>query len=155
VEAKLPKWPASTRATPLAVPHPVHVVHRVVVRADRPFRLSGSREIVTDDAFEFSCDRVVEGREMRLAFDYRSRADFVAPGKIKAHQQAVEKMKEELGFVLASDLTEARVSGSAAPWPPLAILGLLVAVAAATLAARARRAHRRPTPGEQDGSPSA
>ena len=139
VRAHMPKPAASTRTTPLAVPYPVHVVQQLVVRAPRPFRLSGRRQSIAADAFAFASSLVVDGREMRLTFDYRSRADAVLPAQIKAHQQAIERVKDELTFVLTSDLRERGVEPREVPWVPIgAGLVLIAGGAAAALTWRAR-----------------
>ena len=51
-------------------------------------------------------------------------------------------MKDELSFVLTSDLTEAGVGGAAIPWIPIGLAGvglLLVGTVAAVLRVRRRR----------------
>ena len=142
VRAQLPKSAASTRTTPLAVPYPAHVVHRLVVRARRSFRVRARHAAISDEAFEFSSDVAANDGEMRVTYDYRSRADSVPPEKIKAHQQAVERLKDELSFVLTSNLTEAGVGGAAIPWIPIGLAGvglLVVGTVAAVLRVRRRR----------------
>jgi transglutaminase-like putative cysteine protease len=104
VEDHLPNVSASGRSTPLAVPYPVHVRHTVDVRAQNSFRFAGSGELIDGDAFAFTSVLTVAGAEMRLTFDYRSLADGILPGKLAAHQQAMERVRDALSFVVTSDL---------------------------------------------------
>ncbi len=140
VRAQLPKSAASTRTTPLAVPYPVHVVHQLVVRARRPFRVGARHAAISDEAFEFSSDVAAKDGEMRVTYDYRSRTDSVPPEKIKLHQQAVERLKDELSFALASDLTEAGVGSPTIPWIPIGLAGVgLLGVGTVAAVRRVRR----------------
>jgi len=140
VEDHMPSSAASTRTAPLAVPHPVHVVHEITVRSPRRFKVTGRGETIAGGAFEFSSRLSVEGRVLRLTFDYRSRADAVMPQEIKAHQQSAEQVMDELSFVLADDLTESGADPGARPWGAIAVLGVVAAGAGAALVvARWRR----------------
>lgn len=140
VRSSLPKTAASTRTSPLDVPHPVHVVHEVLLRAPRPFRLTGRKATIDAQAFAFSSSVAVEGTELRLSFAYRSRADSVGPEAIKAHQEAIGALKDELSLVLTSDLSEAGEGAGAVERIRIWLLGLL---AGGALAAAARIGWRR------------
>jgi hypothetical protein len=143
VTARMPKAAASTRKAPLSVPHPVHVLHRLVVRARAPFRIASRHETIRDDAFAFSSDRSVSGRELRLSFDYRSLADSVAPERIKGHQAAVERVKDELSVAVTSDLAESGVGESWIDYLPITVLGVMAGASAVVLNARRRRQLKR------------
>jgi len=147
VREHLPKSVASARRTPLAVPYPVHVRHQVVVRAASPFRIGRRGSTITTDAFAFSSALSVAQTELRLSFDYRSLADSVPAEKLAAHQQAMERVKDALSFVLASDLTspDAPEEGWAPSWTLLGA-GIVVeslAVVALVVWLLARRRSRR------------
>ncbi len=105
IENHLPTRVAATRATPLAVPHPVHVRHEIVLRANSAFHLGRYGETIADRAFTFNAALSASGKEMRLAFDYRSLADAVLSEDMKAHTQAIERLEDALSFVVSSDLT--------------------------------------------------
>jgi transglutaminase-like putative cysteine protease len=145
VRENLPSRAASTRTTPLSVPYPVHVSHEVVVHAPAPFRLSGRRQTIADHAFLFTSELTVAGQDLRLLFDYRSLADSVPPEKIKPHQEAVERVRDALTFVVHSDLTEpGGGSGPLLLLLPLAVLVLLVATVVVQRWRRRARADTRP-----------
>jgi hypothetical protein len=138
----LPRSAASTRTAPLVVPHPVHVAQQIVVRASRAFRLAGHDVRIADPAFAFSSNLQVAGREMRLSFDYRSLADSVPAARLKAHQQAMERLRDELSFILASDLAspETRQWDEAVTW----VVGTIFALwLGGWIALRARMWRRR------------
>jgi hypothetical protein len=145
VQAHMPRSVASTRTTPLAVPHPVHVRHEIVIRAARRFRVSPRHQRVGADAFLFTSDVSAVDRELRLVFDYRSRADAVLAAGIKAHQQAVERVADQLSFVLTSDLAEKGAERHDVPWLMLgALLGLAAAGVAGLVLSRRHRGHSNP-----------
>jgi hypothetical protein len=144
VEDHLPAATTTTRGTPLAVPHPVHVRHTIVVRSQDAFRLGPYGEPLDDDTFAFTSALTVSGPEMRLSFDYRSLADSVATGKLAAHRQAIERVRDALSFVIASDLTspdapaEAWETGGA-----IAAGGTILAAAALVVIVATMRARRK------------
>jgi hypothetical protein len=104
IREKLPEMAASTRTAPLEVPHPIRIAHRIVLRAGTPFHVSGEHQTIEDAAFLFAYDVAIAGPELRLSFVYTSRADAVLPAGLKAHQQAVERVKYALGFTLTPEM---------------------------------------------------
>jgi transglutaminase-like putative cysteine protease len=121
IRDKLPEAAASTRTAPLAVPHPIRVAHRIVVHGGAPFDVSGEHDTIEDAAFVFGYDVAIAGPELRLSFDYTSRADAVLPAGLKAHQQAAERVKYALGFTLTPDVLR-EGSGMAAGLIPAGLL---------------------------------
>jgi len=138
IENHLPTRVGATRATPLAVPHPMHVRHELVVRADAAFHLGKYDAHIDGQAFAFTSALRASGREMTLVFDYRSLADSVLPEGMKAHTQAMERLDDALSFVLASDLTspdapqegwaETTLAGGALSLTLAAVLAIVAAV---------------------------
>jgi transglutaminase-like putative cysteine protease len=96
IRESIPDQPASTRSAPLAVEHPVHVRHRITVRAPAHFRIDGRRARIDDPAFAFTSDLAVAGSRLTLTFDYRSLADAVPAARMRAYQQAIGRVKEAL-----------------------------------------------------------
>jgi hypothetical protein len=135
----LPHAVPSSRTSPLDVPHPVHVLHRVVVRAPSRFHLGPYGDTITGDAFTFASKLDVAGRDMQLSFDYRSRADSVGPGQFAQHGKAMDRVRQALSFVLTNDLgsPDAPESGWRS-WPE-ALAGGALAAACAALAIRWKR----------------
>jgi hypothetical protein len=124
------------------VPHPTHVAHRIVVRARAPFDVSGDRETIEDSAFLFDYDVATAGDELRLSFDYTSRADSVLPAALTAHQRAAERVKDALGFTLTPKMLR-EGPGTAAKLLPLGLLVCLpVGWAVSVWVRRSRRARR-------------
>ena len=168
VREELPKAAASTRKAPLAMRHPVRVAHHIVVRAASPFQLGTFGEHISDHAFDFTSSMDVSETEMKLAYEYQSKADSVPADRIKGHQQAIDRVSNALTFVLASDLTspDAPLTFDPATWLPLGV-GLLAAAlllfrvlafrSSRRLAEADRMANPRPPipripPGERAGS---
>jgi transglutaminase-like putative cysteine protease len=142
VEDRLPKSVASSRLTPVEVPHPVHVRHEIIVRTDDRMHLGRYGQTIASRTFLFASALSSTSHEMRLQFDYRSLADSVAAGELKAHQQALARLEDELTFLVLPDFTspDAPVEGWGLAWG-LAAAGGGIAVAAG-LAAWARRKRR-------------
>ncbi len=105
VDDHLPRRVAATRPVPLAVPHPAHVRHEVVVRADAPFHVGPYGETVSGKAFAFTSTLARKRNEVTLTFDYRSLADAVGPEDMKSHTQEMARLEDQLSFLLLSDLT--------------------------------------------------
>ncbi|MGE5358772.1 MAG: DUF3857 domain-containing protein [Bacteroidales bacterium] len=141
----LPSRAASTRTTPLAVPHPVHVRHEIVVRASAPFRIDARKQAIADAAFAFSWEVGVAGDELRLAFDYRSLADSVPPAKLRAHQEAADRVRDAITFVVDEDLREPGARpGPLATWLPVGLAAVLLAGGLLALRRRRRSEGERP-----------
>jgi hypothetical protein len=143
VEDHLPAATPSGRGTPLAIPYPVHVRHTLVMRAQHPFRLGRRGEAVDSDAFAFTSRLTAAGAEMRLSFDYRSLADSVLPAKLAAHQQAMERVKNALSFVITTELTSPDAPAEGWTSPEVIVGGGAVLTAAALLAIAAAIWRRR------------
>jgi transglutaminase-like putative cysteine protease len=146
VSDHLPKSVASSRKTPLSVPHPVHVRHEVIVRAQSRFHLGPYHEDVRSEALSFTAALAAEGQEMRLTFDYRSLADAVLPEHIKTHQQSVHRVEDAISFLVLPDLTspdapEERWVGTPLIGGAALAAGALLAIVAG-LRARRRRTGR-------------
>jgi transglutaminase-like putative cysteine protease len=146
VEDHLPRRVAATRTTPLSVPHPVHVRHELVVRANDRFHVGRYAKTVTGGAFTLTTTLTTAGKEIGLTFDYRSRSDVVLPDRMKTHTQETEQLEDELSFLLLSDLTSPDAPED--PWTGAPVVGgglaLSLAAALAIVAAvrvRRRRAH--------------
>ena len=142
ISERLPKAAASTRTAPLEVPYPVRVVHHIVVRARTPFHVSGEHDVIEDAAFRFAYDVAAAGPELRLSFDYTSRADAVLPAGLKAHQHAAERVRDALGFTVTPDMLR-EGPGTAAKLIPLGLLvGLPAVLGGGAWVRRMRRARR-------------
>jgi hypothetical protein len=146
VDHHVPRRVAATRTTPLAVPHPVHVRHEIVVEAGERLRVGRFGESVTGHAFAFTSSAAATGTALALRFDYRSTADSVRPDQLKAHAQEMERLDDGLSFLLLSDLTspDAPEGGLVELESPLALGGLVLGAAGilaivAGLRARSRR----------------
>jgi transglutaminase-like putative cysteine protease len=143
VEHHVPPRVAATRATPLSVPHPVHVRHEIVVRAPARLRLGRFGESLTGRAFSFTSALSTSGRECTLTFDYRTLADSVRPEHLKAHALDVERLDDALSFELLSDLTSPDAPEEG--WSGTVAIGsgTALAVAAALAAVAGIRARRK------------
>lgn len=89
------------RTMPLAIEHPVNVLHRVRFEMNQPLSLSGSsREKVDGPATHFEYEERLEqgGRVLVLDYRYRSLADAVEPGRLTEHLDALDQMHANLGF---------------------------------------------------------
>lgn len=146
---QLPARVRAARTTPLAVPHPVHVRHEIVVRAGAPFRLGRFGSTIDGQAFAFASSMSAARNELRLAFTYRSRTDALLPGQVKAEMQALERVERAASFVLLPDLTSPDAPEDG--WEPATLVSggsvlALAAVAAAAAGLRARRRRRQGSP---------
>jgi hypothetical protein len=139
----LPTRVAATRATPLAIPHPVHVRHVVVVRAGRRLRLGRFDETVTGHAFVLEAAAQASGNELRLVFDYRSLSDAVLPEQMKTHAKDVERVEDALSFQLDADLTSPDAPEDGWTGAPVVGSGAALAVGALLAIALGIRARRR------------
>jgi hypothetical protein len=145
VDHHLPRRVAATRTTPLAVPHPVHVRHEIVVEAGERLHLGPFGTSVTGQVFAFTSSAAAEGTALALRFDYRSTADSVRPEQLKVHAPDMERLDEGLSFLLLSDLTspdapEERLAELASP---LALGGLVLGAAGILAVVAGLRARRR------------
>jgi len=156
VAAHLPRRVAATRPTPLAVPHPVHVRHEVVVHAPASFRIGRTSGTLTGRTFAFASSAAAPGHQLTLTFDYRSLGDTVLPEHMKAHAKDLADLEDALSFQLLSDLTspdapEDRWTGA----PAVGVGGLaaaaLLAVGAGIRARRRRGRNARTVDGDAAG----
>ncbi|WP_375767272.1 DUF3857 domain-containing protein [Archangium gephyra] len=89
------------RTMPLAVEHPVHVLHRVRFQLNKPLSLDGvDRGEVDGPAGHFEYEYQLDdgGQLLLLDFRYRSLADAVEPAQLTGHLEALDKMHAHLGF---------------------------------------------------------
>lgn len=142
----LPRTVPSSRTSPLEVPHPVHVLHRVVVRAREEFHLGPYGETISGDAFTFSSRLDASGKEMSLSFDYRSRADSVRPEQFATHGKDMDRVRDALSFVITTDLDSPDAPETAWPAWPVALGGGTLAAACTALAIGLRRRGKERTP---------
>jgi hypothetical protein len=147
VDHHLPPRVAATRATPLEVPHPVHVRHEVIIRADERFHVGPFTETITGRAVACTAALRASSHEITLSFDYRSLADSVPPEHMNAHAKDMERLDDALSFFVLSDLTSPDAPEDSWTGTP-AIGGVVVLAAAAVLAmaagVRARRRRAQP-----------
>jgi hypothetical protein len=142
VDDHLPAHVAATRTTPLAVPHPVHVRHELVIRANGRFHVGRRATTVTGGAFTLTSMLTANGNEIGLTFDYRSRSDVVLPERMKIHAEEMDHLEDALSFHLLSDLTSPDAPED--PWTGTSAIGGTAALSVAAVVAiiagvRARR----------------
>jgi transglutaminase-like putative cysteine protease len=142
IRERMPEKAASTRTSPLEVPYPIRVAHRIVVHARTPFQVSDEHETIEDAAFLLAHDIAAAGPELRLTFDYTSRADAVLPAGLKAHQQAAERVRNALDFTLTAAMLRERPGIMARLIPIGIIVSLPVAWGVSVWVGRIRRARR-------------
>ncbi|MDY7232609.1 DUF3857 domain-containing protein [Hyalangium rubrum] len=91
--------PAITRRTmPLAIQHPVHLLHRITLHGPDTLDVRSSHSSVMGPAFRV--DFGVEPRGSRLVLDYRYRslASVVEPQRIEEHLKAVRSTRDQIGY---------------------------------------------------------
>lgn len=114
------------RTMPLAVEHPVHLLHRVRFEMTEPLAVQGpSLGQVDGPASHFEYDYRLEegGRRMLLDYRYRSLADAVQPAQLAAHLKALDETKAHLGFQVSRP-SGGRDSHSFTEWWPF-FVGML------------------------------
>jgi transglutaminase-like putative cysteine protease len=138
------------RTAPLAVAHPVNVAHTIRLVAGTAIDRPAERLAVEGEAFVARKEARVAGSTLTLDYSYRSRADALAPDKVRAHAAEVEKAQAALSYRLSSSALRSRFGAGnggegddpAALWVGLTLI-VLVAAAVVWSAGTSWRQRRR------------
>ena len=137
LEERLRKPGSPRRAAPLAVEHPVHVVHTITVRLPRPLAVPPEEVTVDDPAFRFRHAARIEGQTVTLSYAYASLTDHVPAERLEAYLGHLEDARRHLSHSLDPQAHPARAL--AVPLVLLLVSGLLALTLGIVVAARLRR----------------
>ncbi len=79
------------RTTPLWIEHPVVRRHTVIVERPEPWDVREQPQRIEGPGFVLTEEDEVDGNRLRVAFEYRSKADHVAAEDMLAHLSAIDR----------------------------------------------------------------
>jgi hypothetical protein len=96
VEESLEKPGSPRRTAPLAVAHPVRILHTITLRLPRPLALAPEDVTVDDPAFRFRSRARDEGSTITLSQSYVSLRDHVPPDRLEAYLGHLDEARRHL-----------------------------------------------------------
>ncbi|AKF02903.1 DUF3857 domain-containing transglutaminase family protein [Sandaracinus amylolyticus] len=133
---------------PLALPHPVHVVHRVSVANDRGWQIQNEHEVVETEELRVSRRVTVRGRELEIEVRLQTLADHVPADRVEVYRERA-LAADALARYSVIEHAEPSSWSRAIPWivlgiPVLVVLGVIALGALRRrLGTRRSRAFRR------------
>jgi hypothetical protein len=106
VDEAMSRPPGTARATPWALPYPVHQLFHAEVPMDSPKTIAlpyvtGNQTVEHPDFF-FRCDSQIVGNKLILEYEYRSLSDIVLPAALPSYLQRLDAATALQGFTLLS-----------------------------------------------------
>jgi hypothetical protein len=147
--------PTSRRRAPLALTYPLGVSQTIELEMPEPVlaRRDGGR--VTGDAVSFDYRYAREGRTVRLEYKFHTLADGVAPERLAAHLDALDRIEHALGYSLTRGAPRLRAGDAALVLGGVAVLLVVFAVPVAVIAVIIVRKRRRERHEQQSAAAAA
>jgi hypothetical protein len=155
----VPSARAARRTMPLAVT-PSHIRYTIEAHIRQGWFITPREETIETPAVRFTYRSRSRRDTLRLAYEYETLADYVAPAAVAEHARKLSQINKLLTFTVTPPGAAASLADWLKPeelnWPIL-LAGLLATAAAAVLAARVYRAPpptwpRRPPASRQEPS---
>ena len=134
------------RTTPLDLSFPRNRTVQTTVELPRRFALTDYTNLIMGPDSSLSVDRRQHGTNVMLSYEYQTFSDRVPTSQISAHLEALDKMREQLGYTLTWRAQEQSGPAAGTGGPIVWLAAVYAVMLAAGLAWLLRRPQEPPAP---------